>query len=120
MKMHLPLFKAAMLSLAAATAAPSANADSYPTRPVMILLPAAAGTGPDVTVRIIADRLSKTWGQQVLVVNLRGGGGLMAAQAAAVAPSDEHTLYVPIASTFVVAEGTGGGERASLGGNHEG
>ena len=68
----------------------------------MILTPAAAGTGPDVIIRIVADRLTQAWGQQVLVVNRPGGGGVIAAQAAAVAPSDGHTLYVPLASTFVV------------------
>ena len=68
----------------------------------MLLSPAAAGTGPDVIARIVADRLTQAWGQQVLVVNRPGGGGVIAAQAAAVAPSDGHTLYVPLASTFVV------------------
>ena len=99
-----PSFEAAVLALGtmAAIVGSPANADSYPTRPVMILLPAAAGTGPDVIVRIITDRLTKTWGQQVLVVNRPGGGGVIAAQAAAAAPSDGHTLYVPLASTFVV------------------
>ena len=102
MKTHLPRFNAAALSLAAAIAGSPANAESYPTRPVMILTPAAAGTGPDVITRIVADRLTQVWGQQVLVVNRPGGGGVIAAQAAAVAPSDGHTLYVPLASTFVV------------------
>jgi tripartite-type tricarboxylate transporter receptor subunit TctC len=53
-------------------------------------------------VRIVADRLTQAWGRQVLVVNRPGGGGIIAAQAAAVAPPDGHTLYVPVASTFVV------------------
>lgn len=102
MKKHSPLFKAAVLSLAAAIGGPPANAESYPTRPVMLLSPIAAGSGPDVIARIVADRLTQAWGQQVLVVNRPGGGGVIAAQAAAVAPSDGHTLYMPIASTFVV------------------
>ena len=99
-----PSFEAAVLALGtmAAIAGSPANADSYPTRPVMILSPAAAGTGPDVIARIVADRLTQAWGQQVLVVNRPGGGGVIAAQAAAAAPSDGHTLYVPLASTFVV------------------
>ena len=99
-----PSFEAAVLALGtmAAIAGSPAKADVYPTRPVMLLSPTTAGTGPDVIARIVADRLTKTWGQQVLVVNRPGGGGVIAAQAAAVAPSDGHTLYVPIASTFVV------------------
>ncbi len=102
MKTHLPRFNAAALSLAAAIAGSPANADSYPTRPVMILSPTGAGTGPDVIARIVADRLTQAWGQQVLVVNRPGGGGVIAARAAAAAPSDGHTLYLPFASTFVV------------------
>jgi len=102
MKTHLPLFKAAALSLAAAIAGSPANAASYPTRPVIILSPTGAGSGPDVIARIVADRLTQAWGQQVLVVNRPGGGGVIAAQATAAAPSDGHTLYMPLASTFVV------------------
>ena len=99
-----PSFEAAVLALGtmAAIAGSPAKADSYPTRPVMLLSPTGAGSGPDVIARIVADRLTKTWGQQVLVVNRPGGGGVIAAQAAAVAPSDGHTLYMPLASTFVV------------------
>ena len=99
-----PSFEVAMLALGtmAAIVGSPANADSYPTRPVMILSPAGAGTGPDVIARIVADRLTQAWGQQVLVVNRPGGGGVIAAQAAAAAPSDGHTLYMPLASTFVV------------------
>ena len=99
-----PSFEAAVLALGTmvAIAGSPAKADVYPTRPVMLLSPTGAGSGPDVIARIVADRLTKTWGQQVLVVNRPGGGGVIAAQAAAVAPSDGHTLYMPIASTFVV------------------
>ena len=99
-----PSFELAMLALGAmaAIAGSPANADSYPTRPVMLLSQAAAGSGPDVIARIVADRLTQAWGQQVLAVNRPGGGGVIAAQAAAAAPSDGHTLYMPLASTFVV------------------
>ncbi len=104
MKTQLPLFIAAVLALGAmaAIAGSSVKADSYPTRPVMLVLPVSAGSGPDVIARIVADRLTKTWGQQVVVVNRPGGGGIIAAQAAATAPPDGHTLYMPVASTFVV------------------
>lgn len=104
MNMHRPSFEVAMLALGAmaAIAGSPAKAGSYPTRPVMLLSPTPAGSGPDVIARIVADRLTQAWGKQVLVVNRSGGGGVIAAQAAAVAPPDGHTLYVPIASTFVV------------------
>ena len=104
MNTHWPSFEVTMLALGAmaAIAGSPAKADSYPTRPVMILSPAGAGSGPDVIARIVADRLTQAWGQQVLVVNRPGGGGAIAAQAAAAAPPDGHTLYLPLASTFVV------------------
>jgi tripartite-type tricarboxylate transporter receptor subunit TctC len=104
MNRHWPSIEVVMLALGAMAAigGSPAKADSYPTRPVMLLSPTSAGSGPDVITRIVADRLTQAWGQQVLVVNRPGGGGVIAAQAAAAAPSDGHTLYVPLASTFVV------------------
>ena len=84
------------------TASPQALGASYPTRPVTILTGAPAGSGPDVAARLIADRLAKVWGQQVLVVNRAGAGGVLAHQAIAAAEPDGYTLYAPVASGFVV------------------
>lgn len=52
--------------------------------------------------RIIAERLGQLWGQQVLILNRPGAGGLIAAQAAASAQPDGYTLYMPSSSTFLV------------------
>jgi tripartite-type tricarboxylate transporter receptor subunit TctC len=79
-----------------------AKAEHYPAKPVMIITPSGAGAGPDVVARIVADRLTKAWGQQVLIVNRPGAGGLFAAQAAASAAPDGYTLYMPISSTYIV------------------
>ena len=75
---------------------------SYPTQPVKIIIQAPAGNGPDVLARIIAERLGQLWGQQVLILNRPGAGGLIAAQAAASAQPDGYTLYMPSSSTFLV------------------
>jgi tripartite-type tricarboxylate transporter receptor subunit TctC len=75
--------------------------DNYPARPVQLITPAAAGNGPDVVARIVADQLSKLWGEQVLVVNRAGGSGLLAANAAYAAPSDGYTLYASNTSSIV-------------------
>ena len=75
---------------------------SYPAKPVMMITPAAAGNSPDVTGRIVADRLSQLWKQQVLILNRPGAGGLMAAQAASQAEKDGYTLYMTQASTYTV------------------
>jgi tripartite-type tricarboxylate transporter receptor subunit TctC len=94
---------ALVLGLAAGAAGTWAAAPgSYPTQPVKIIIQAPAGNGPDVLARIIAERLGQLWGQQVLILNRPGAGGLIAAQAAASAQPDGYTLYMPSSSTFLV------------------
>jgi tripartite-type tricarboxylate transporter receptor subunit TctC len=91
---------ASTLALMAATA--PAQSQDYPTKPVTFITPAAAGNSPDVATRIVADRLTQIWKQQIVVLNRPGAGGLIAAQAAAAAENDGYTLYMSQASTFTV------------------
>jgi tripartite-type tricarboxylate transporter receptor subunit TctC len=101
MKSWLKFCWVAALALAAS---PLAHAQDYPTKPVTFITPAAAGNSPDVVTRIVADKLTQIWKQQIVVLNRPGAGGLIAAQAAA-APNiekDGHTLYMTQASTFNV------------------
>jgi len=80
-----------------------AQASDYPSKPVKIITQAPAGAGPDVILRIVADRLTQMWGQQVLVINRPGGGGIAAGQAAATTSErDGHTLYMASSSALVV------------------
>ena len=79
-----------------------AQAQSWPSKPVKIIMATAAGSAPDVIARIVTDRLSQTWGQQVLIINRPGAGGLIALQALAAAERDGHTLYLPSSSSLVV------------------
>jgi tripartite-type tricarboxylate transporter receptor subunit TctC len=79
-----------------------ASASDYPAKPVRLITQGAAGSGPDVITRIVASHLGKRWGQQVLVVNHAGGGGVLAGRAAASADPDGYTLYVPTITTFVI------------------
>jgi tripartite-type tricarboxylate transporter receptor subunit TctC len=96
-------FAALLLALAASTSGTwAAGPGSYPSQPVKIIVQAPAGNGPDVLARIIAERLGQLWGQQVLILNRPGAGGLIAAQAAAGAEPDGYTLYMPSSSTFTV------------------
>ena len=83
-------------------ASPSAHAQDYPTKPVTFITPAAAGNSPDVVTRVVADRLTQIWKQQIVVLNRPGAGGLIAAQAAAAVEKDGYSLYVAQASTFTV------------------
>src|SRR5678815_4772518 len=78
------------------------QAQEWPTKPVTFITPAAAGNSPDVVTRIIADKLTQLWKQQVVVLNKPGAGGLLAAQAAAAVEKDGYSLYVAQASTFTV------------------
>ena len=71
---------------------PARAQDHYPSRLITIIAPITAGTTIDILARLYADRLSKRFGQQVVVVNRPGAGGLIAAQAVASSPADGYTL----------------------------
>jgi tripartite-type tricarboxylate transporter receptor subunit TctC len=92
---------AAIVTIALA-ASLSAQAQDYPGKPVTFITPAAAGNSPDVVTRVVADRLTQIWKQQIVVLNRPGAGGLIAAQAAAGVEKDGYSLYVAQASTFTV------------------
>lgn len=80
----------------------AAHAQSgYPSKPVTIISDAAAGSAPDVAVRLVADGLTKQWGQQAVVINRPGANGSIAARAASEAQPDGYTLFMPSLSTFV-------------------
>src|SRR5215218_11076761 len=93
-------FSAAAVLLTAS--AQSTVAAGYPSRPVRIITQGAAGSGPDVIARLVADKLSRLWQQPVTIVNHPGAGGVTAARAAAAAEPDGYTLYIPTITTFVI------------------
>jgi tripartite-type tricarboxylate transporter receptor subunit TctC len=70
-----------------------ASAQDYPTRPVRIVIAFSPAGAIDVLGRLIADKLSTLWGQQVVVENRPGGGGNIGAASAATAPPDGYTLH---------------------------
>jgi tripartite-type tricarboxylate transporter receptor subunit TctC len=90
------------LSAAASLAPATAEAGAYPERHVSIIMQTAAGNGPDVIARIVGEYLGRAWKQQVVVINQPGGGGLVAARAAANATPDGYTLFMPVSSTYIV------------------
>jgi tripartite-type tricarboxylate transporter receptor subunit TctC len=95
--------RCALLSLFAALAlsAGFASAQSWPSRPVRVIVPQAAGGVPDIVARVISGRLSRELGQQVLVEN-RAGDGTTGAQAAARAAADGYTYLFAPASVLAI------------------
>src|SRR3954453_7531756 len=71
-----------------------AQAQTYPSRPVRLIVPFAAGGGTDITARVIAQWLSERLGQQFIVDNRPGGGTNIGTEAAAKASPDGYTLLM--------------------------
>ena len=103
------LTAAAGLALCASLAPREAPAQSdYPNKPVRIVVNSAPGSANDTTLRILAERLSRIWNQQVLALNHPGAGGGISARVAAGAPGDGYTLYMPATSAFLAVPGAPG------------
>jgi len=79
-----------------------AQAPRYPSRPITLVVPFAAGGSVDVSGRAIADRLGKALGQTIIVDNRGGAGGAIGSTYVAKAAPDGHTLIVTSQSTHVV------------------
>src|ERR1700759_3990081 len=90
---------AAMLGLAASR--PALAALQFPTRPIRLIVPFAAGGNADIIMRILADKLSANLPQRVIVDNRVGGGGVVAAEAVRSSAPDGHTLFVLAVGTAI-------------------
>jgi len=74
--------------------AASASAQQYPTRPVRMIVGFAPGGGTDIVARVIGQKLSEWWGQQVIVENRAGATGTIGADVVAKAPADGYILLM--------------------------
>ena len=90
------------LAVVAAFAAPQAGAADYPTRPIRLVVPYAAGGPTDVLGRFVGDFLSKDLKQAVIVENKAGAQGAIAAEAVAHSEPDGYTLFVTAGSIIVL------------------
>lgn len=77
-------------------------ADEYPSRPIRIITPMAAGGSSDSAARLITDALGRQLGQSVVIENRGGAGGVIGTETAARAQADGYTLVVSMASTFSI------------------
>lgn len=80
------------------------SAQTYPAKPVRYLVPFPAAGSPDIIARLITERFSKMWGQQVVVDNRSGAGGTLGAAIAAKAPADGYTLFQCNIASSAIAE----------------
>ena len=87
-------FRVAAVAAVVLAAAGAASAQSFPSKPVHILVPYPPGGGVDVLTRTLADVVSKQWGQSIVVENRPGAGGLIASQALATSPPDGYNLIM--------------------------
>ena len=96
------MIKTAIL-LAVFLALPSTGyAQSWPNRHIEIILPASAGSGPDVTMRSYTDRIAKSLGQSIIINNRPGASGVIAAQAAARSQPDGYTFFLASPGQLII------------------
>jgi tripartite-type tricarboxylate transporter receptor subunit TctC len=86
-------FALALLGLLAGTVVAAPPTD-YPNHPIRLIVPFAPGGGNDSVARVIAQRISTILGQQVVVENRAGAGGIVGAESAAKSPPDGYTLFL--------------------------
>jgi tripartite-type tricarboxylate transporter receptor subunit TctC len=94
---------AATIMAGAASPRSALAQNDYPNRPISLIVPYAAGGVADVAMRMLGDKLSARLGQQFVIENRPGAGGIVAAQAAASAPGDGYTLLMTGNNTAIAA-----------------
>ena len=101
-------FALAVVALSLAAAGDALAQSDYPNKPVKMIIDSAAGSANDATARILGDKLSRIWNQQILIINQPGAGGAISAKAATQSPNDGYTLYLPATSPFLTLPGASG------------
>ncbi len=91
------------LGVALAVASPAAFAQTYPTKPVRLMVPFPPGGSTDIVARIVAQQVSERLGQQMVIENRGGAGGTIGTALVAKAPADGYTLVLGTTNTHVVA-----------------
>ena len=94
MKLETPSRRDFLLGAALSVFAPHVQAQSFPTKPVKLVLPYSPGCGADTTARLIAPKLQDALGETVVIENKPGAGGVIGDETVAQAPPDGHTLLM--------------------------
>lgn len=90
------------MSAAAMVLGSPAAAQAYPSKPVRMIVPFTAGGPTDILARMMAQKMTESWGQSVLVDNRGGGGGLIGGEAAAKSPPDGYTIFMGNNGTLTI------------------
>jgi tripartite-type tricarboxylate transporter receptor subunit TctC len=96
---------ATVIAALAACAADPAAAQNYPTRPITVVVPFAAGGGNDILARLLGQHMGRALGQQFVIENRGGAAGTIGARAVAKAAPDGYTLMVGHSGLFAMAPG---------------
>ena len=92
------------LALAASAVATAVFGQAYPSRPITLIVPYAAGGSVDAVARILTPKLGERLGQSVVIENVAGAGGIVGTQRAARAAPDGNTLLFSVESTMAIAK----------------
>jgi len=113
MKNQKRTFTLGLIGLALASALPFATAQTFPSKPITIVVPFPPGGGPDLAARVLAEKMAPKLGQPVVVDNRPGAGALLGASAVARSAADGHTVLLTpntmVISPHVLPAGAGSG-----------
>jgi tripartite-type tricarboxylate transporter receptor subunit TctC len=102
MQMRSAIIAALVACAASFAAATQVAAQSFPSKPVRIVVPYPAGGSVDIVTRAVSQRLTALWGQTIVIENKGGGGTQIGAEAVAKSPADGYTLFATGMETFAI------------------
>ena len=94
---------ATLIASGVAQAQQTSGAAGYPAKPIKIVMPFPAGGPTDILRRLLGQKLTEAWGQNVVIDNRPGGGGMIGGALAARSPADGYTLFLGGITTLVIA-----------------
>ena len=93
----------ALLAAGAGQAQQSPGAAAYPSKPIKMVMPFPGGGPTDILGRLLGQKLTDAWGQNIIIDNRPGGGGMIGGALAAKSPPDGYTLFLGGITTLVIA-----------------